>query len=232
MNRAARRTRSALVVAALVVASTFLTISGCSAGGAAPPSLPQPSSPATSSGSVTPAPRPRTQAATQAPPAVPTVGTDPRTQSVESTPAPVKLSVRGRDIDMPVVPVGVADTGDMALPASNRDVGWYEFGGRPADDAGVTVMAAHVDTVAEGLGPFARLKGVRKGTEITVTTADGTVHRYRVSAVDEIAKSSVPLADVFQRSGPARLVLITCGGAYDQGVGYTDNVLVTAVPES
>lgn len=144
----------------------------------------------------------------------------------------MQLAVRGRNIDMPVVPVGVAENGEMAIPPSNRDVGWYEFGARPDDDAGVTVMAAHVDTVAEGLGPFARLKGIRKGSEVTVTTADGTTHRYKVSAVDEIAKSSVPLAEVFQRSGPARLVLITCGGAYDRGVGYTDNVVVTAVPES
>lgn len=198
------------------------------------PSLPSPNSPAPLTPVAPPTPGPPAARATPRTPvlAVPTVGTDPRQQSVESTPAPVQLKVQGRNIDMPVVPVGVAENGEMALPGSNRDVGWYEFGARPTDDAGVTVMAAHVDTVAEGLGPFARLKGIRKGTEVTVTTADGTAHRYTVSAVDEIAKEAVPLADVFERTGPARLVLITCGGAYDQGVGYSDNVVVTAVPES
>ncbi len=39
------------------------------------------------------------------------------------------------------------------------------------------------------------------------------------------------MAELFARSGPARLTVITCGGPYlaDQG-GYQDNVVVTAVP--
>ena len=45
-------------------------------------------------------------------------------------------------------------------------------------------------------------------------------------------KSTVPLAEVFDRSGEPRLILITCGGAYHRGTGYTDNVVATALPES
>ena len=62
-----------------------------------------------------------------------------------------------------MVPVGVADDGMMELPETRRQVGWYEFGARPADRAGNTVLAGHVDTTAEGLGPLAGCAGVDEG---------------------------------------------------------------------
>lgn len=95
----------------------------------------------------------------------------------------------------------------------------------------VIVLAAHVDTRRDGLGPFARLRKVRTGAEIQLATGDGPPLRYRVSEVRTIDKATVPLDQVFQREGPATLVLVTCGGQYDRGVGYSDNVIVTAVPE-
>ena len=45
-------------------------------------------------------------------------------------------------------------------------------------------------------------------------------------------KSALP-DGVFARSGPARLVLVTCGGPFDAATGhYLDVVVVTAVPET
>ena len=73
---------------------------------------------------------------------------------------------------------------------------------------------------------------VREGANVTLTSADGTRHRYRVTAVEVLAKPRVPLAQVFQRDGAPRLTLVTCGGAYDRGTGYSDNVVVTALPMS
>ena len=43
-----------------------------------------------------------------------------------------------------------------------------------------------------------------------------------------IPKSKVPLDRIFDRAGPSRLAVLTCGGAYDQGSGYRDNVVVLA----
>ena len=44
-------------------------------------------------------------------------------------------------------------------------------------------------------------------------------------------KADLPLDEVFQRSGPPRLVLITCGGPFDRTTGsYQENIVVTAVP--
>jgi hypothetical protein len=67
---------------------------------------------------------------------------------------------------------------------------------------------------------------------VALTVADGTVHRFQVTAVELTPKSTVPLAQVFQRDGAPRLTLVTCGGAYDRGTGYSANVVVTAEPLS
>jgi len=149
-----------------------------------------------------------------------------------SRPAPARVRVASVDIDLPVVDVGVEASGAMELPTTVQEAGWYEFGSRPGDSSGTTVLAAHVDTRREGLGPFARLREVRDGATVVVEDSAGRGFSYRVTARERIAKPSVPLAEIFSRDGPPRLVLLTCGGAYDQGTGYRDNVVVTAVPET
>ncbi|MBI9115829.1 class F sortase [Sanguibacter suaedae] len=152
-------------------------------------------------------------------------------QPAPAPPAPAVLTVASVDISMDVVPVGVADDGTMAIPETALDAGWYQHGPAPASPAGTTVLAAHVDTRTEGLGPFARLVDVAVGADVTVVDGAGTVHRYTVSTVERVSKEEVPLADVFDRAGAQRLVLVTCGGNFDRSTGhYVDNVIVTAVP--
>ena len=129
-----------------------------------------------------------------------------------------------------MVPVGVADNGLMALPDTVAQVGWYEFGARPADRAGSTVLAGHVDTTREGLGPLSRLRELGPGAEIVVASQQGSARRYRVASVRKISKARVRLPELFARDGVERLVLITCGGPFDRRTGYRDNVVVLAEP--
>ena len=153
--------------------------------------------------------------------------------STPPPPVPARLVVADLDVDMAIIGVGTEADGTMTLPASGADAGWYRFGSAPASPSGTTVLASHVDTRAEGLGPFARLRDAQVGTAVSVTDEDGTVHSYTVSSVDRIAKTRVPLDEIFARTGPARLVLLTCGGAWDASIGhYEDNVVVTAVPDA
>jgi sortase (surface protein transpeptidase) len=159
---------------------------------------------------------------------VPVSDTEPSPVGTERMTRPERF-VLG-DLDLPVQPVGVGDDGMMELPTTAYAVGWYEFGARPADRAGTTVLAGHVDTKAEGLGPLAALRGVDEGTGIAVATADGTSRRYRVTDVEVIRKARVPLEQIFAREGRETLVVITCGGPYRRSTGYRDNVIVTATP--
>jgi hypothetical protein len=50
--------------------------------------------------------------------------------------------------------------------------------------------------------------------------------RYRVTSVRRVRKQALP-SSLYRRTGPARLVLVTCGGPFD-GHHYRDNIIVTA----
>ena len=65
--------------------------------------------------------------------------------------------------------------------------------------------------------------------EITVTRADGTQARFRVTSNEEFPKDEFPTDAVYGNIDHAGLRLITCGGEFDrQARSYTDNIIVFA----
>jgi hypothetical protein len=161
---------------------------------------------------------------------VPITGTGLEQQVPVAVP-PVRIRIPALGVDMSVQPEGVAEGGAMALPPNPADAGWYRFGSWPGSAEGATVIAAHVDSLDYGLGPLARLPEATAGTEILVTRADGQEHRYTVQDGGMTRKQDVAWDTVFDRSGPARLTVVTCGGEFDyERRTYLDNVVVNAVP--
>ncbi|WP_150306721.1 class F sortase [Planctomonas psychrotolerans] len=215
----------------------LLVLSGCSGTPAVPQGVPSAPAPLTTTpapgaglGEQPPAsPAPETAIVV---PDVPRQNSSIDAQVTREVVPPVNISVADLELDMPVLGMGVDGDGAMDLPQNTGEAGWYRFGPAPGDPAGTTVIAAHVDSAIYGLGAFARLREVTIGVPVTVRTADGAEHRYTVSEVVRTPKSDVPLGDLFDREGAARLVLVTCGGEFDRSTGhYLDNVIVTAVPE-
>jgi hypothetical protein len=144
---------------------------------------------------------------------------------------PVRVAVPGAGIDAVVDPVGVEPEGGMSIPADVDRVGWYRFGPVPGAAQGTAVLAGHVDDRDQGLGALAPLRTIEPGTELLVTDAVGAVVRWRVVSRELIDKRRVPLDLLFTRTGPPRLVLLTCGGPFlAQLHGYRDNVVVVAEP--
>ena len=142
---------------------------------------------------------------------------------------PVRLQLAG--VDAPLDPVGVEPDGAMTLPEDVDRVGWYRFGPAPGDDEGTAVLAGHVDDAEQGLGALAPLREAEVGAEVRVTDASGAVTSWRVVSRELIEKRAVPLDALFQRTGPPRLVLLTCGGEFLPELrSYTDNVVVVAEP--
>jgi len=169
------------------------------------------------------------------PPPLATGNVPRQAAALESQPAPASAPVGVRvetlGIDMPIEAVGTGDNSAMALPANPAVAAWYRYGAGPGSAAGATVVAAHVDSLVYDIGPFAQLADAPAGTEILLDTADGTVHRYAVASVEVVAKPDVPWDAVFDRTGAARLTLVTCGGEFDyEAKRYLSNVIVTAVP--
>lgn len=142
---------------------------------------------------------------------------------------PTRLVVPALGATLPVEPTGLDDAGFMDLPASPTRAGWYRFGPAPGSGEGAIVLAAHVDTRREGPGPLARLQRLEKADTVEVVTTTGR-HRYQVVGVERLDKSRVDLDDLFSRSGPERIHVITCGGEFDpEARRYQDNVIAVAV---
>jgi hypothetical protein len=131
----------------------------------------------------------------------------------------------------PVQPAGVHADGAMALPEDPRRVGWWTGGAQAGDPFGSVVIAGHVDSRVHGLGVLARLTSVAVGDTITLTSGASRL-RYRVTGIDTVLKARLAEdADVFRQDVPGRLVLITCGGAFDpRRHSYEKNVVILATP--
>ncbi|WP_199904916.1 class F sortase [Nocardioides sediminis] len=145
------------------------------------------------------------------------------------TPTPVRVRVPGIGLDAAVQPVGVGAGRQMRLPADPRVLGWYRFGPAPGGDGSV-VLAGHVDSRRFGVGPLAALQTIGVGDRVEVVTGPGSVRAYRVDSIERFSRQALP-EDVFARTGPERLRLVTCTGPFvpDAG-GYQQNLVVTAVP--
>lgn len=147
--------------------------------------------------------------------------------AIDRTTWPTAVRIAALRVDAPVQVVGVGSEGALIVPHSPMDVGWYQGGSAPGEP-GVALLTSHVDTRAEGRGVFAGLVDLDEGDTITVVTADGLEQRWRVTARTQHLKTELP-SDLFARSGPPVLALVTCGGPFDLTTRtYRDNVIVWA----
>jgi sortase (surface protein transpeptidase) len=100
----------------------------------------------------------------------------------------------------------------------------------PGATSGSILIAGHVDSARVGRGALFSLPKARPGQRVQVTSADGSVHAYRVVSVHIYPKRALPTS-VYALDGAPRLVLVTCGGPFDEATGhYLENIVVTAVP--
>jgi hypothetical protein len=149
--------------------------------------------------------------------------------TVRRTRAPVRVRVPGIGLDAAVRPVGVGTERQMRLPDDPRVLGWYRFGPAPGG-GGSVVLAGHVDSRRFGVGPLAALQTIGVGERVEVLTGPGPVRTYRVDSIERFDRQALPGA-VFARTGPERLRIVTCTGAFlPEAGGYQQNLVVTAVP--
>lgn len=138
--------------------------------------------------------------------------------------APARLRIRAAGVDAPIVHLG-ARGGELALPPAARP-GWFAGGPRPGEP-GRAVIAGHLDS-RQGAGVFWRVPTLAPGQAIEVIDDGGLVHRFRVTGRAQVAKARFPAGAVYGPAARPALVLITCGGPFEPGAGYRDNVLVVA----
>ena len=215
--RSTGRRRAAL--AASAAGCTLAIVSGVQLAQAQPPrELPTSFASAAPSSSVAPAP------AQPSLPAPPVLAQAP----VPVSPPPVQIGIPELGIDAAVTPSADTHTG-IEVPDDVSTVGWWVAGGAPQDLTGTTVLVGHVDAYDQGPGALYHLDAARPGTEVALTTADGLVTRYSVTDLQVVRKSAGLPASLFAQDVGPRLVLITCGGPFDERTrDYQDNIVVTA----
>ena len=145
----------------------------------------------------------------------------------------VSLEAPSIGVDAPLVAVGFVESGlyegQMEVPVDVATVGWYEYGG--SFGPGNTVLAGHISKPGER-GVFYDLKLLTLGDPVTVKAAAQNVS-FTVTRVATYPKTEFPAEAVFIGDGTPALVLVTCGGAFDQGArSYEDNVIVWLKPDA
>ncbi|WP_410789017.1 DUF4142 domain-containing protein [Kribbella sp. C-35] len=146
----------------------------------------------------------------------------------EAAVPPVRLKLPGV-LEASVQPVATGGNGQLQVPKSAADVGWWAAGAAPGSDGGTVLLAGHVDT-AKGRGVFAALSGVPVGTSVAVTGGDGGEHWYRIVARRTYKQEALP-ADLFHGAVKPRLALVTCTGSYDRTAHrYSENLVLYGVP--
>ena len=166
-----------------------------------------------------------TQPTTQSPP--------PESGLTDAQPPaePVRLQIPAIDVHAGVDATGLDDDGGMEIPHDIARVGWYEPGVRVGAERGTAVLSGHVDSREQGTGAFFELRSLDVDDRVLVEHADGSSSEWRVTARTVYPKDELPIAEIFTRFSEPRLVLITCGGAFDNTErSYEDNVVVYTEP--
>lgn len=150
---------------------------------------------------------------------------------VSSSPVPILVEIPSIDVAAPIVESGIDDESrQMEIPPRADQVGWYRFGSRPGE-SGSAVLAGHVDMAGFGPGAFFELDRLVPGDEVLVHMSDGTVLRFETVDIARVPKERLDVDKIFDHTGPPRLTLITCGGAFNETIrSYDDNVVARLKP--
>lgn len=142
--------------------------------------------------------------------------------------APVRLRIPEIEVDAPLMRLGLAADGSLAVPpaANSNLAGWYGGGAAPGAK-GTAVIAGHVDN-ARGPAVFYSLGTLKKGDRIDVVRADSRTAVFTVDAVEVYENADFPDSKVYGSAGRAELRVITCGGGFSPRTGYQGNVVTYA----
>lgn len=141
---------------------------------------------------------------------------------------PTHLTISRVGIDTSLMELGLSPDGTLQVPPDARDApaGWYGGLASPGE-VGPAVIVGHLDA-PDAPAVFYNLGALRAGDRATITRADGSVVSFRVREVGTYPREYFPTAAVYGPSRTSVLRLVTCGGSYSHGTGYTHNVIVFA----
>ena len=140
--------------------------------------------------------------------------------------------------------------GSLFVPSDPRTISWANEDAQPGSSHGTAILTSHINFVINGqlvVGALSDLAWYAQhavGKQITLRLKDHRVMHYRIVAgreysKDQLAGNDALRAELYDQSkvyGPprhpsGRLLLVSCGGAFDQFTGeYEDNVFLYLLP--
>jgi len=138
---------------------------------------------------------------------------------------PVHIRIPSVGVNAVVEAVGKKADGAMATPTKFADVAWYSPGSKPGD-SGNAVFAGHVNNAIGMDGVFSKLAAIEKGDPIIVEGPQGERLQYVVTETVMYPANEAPKEEIFRKTGPSQVVLITCDGEWDSVARSYDKRLV------
>ncbi len=144
--------------------------------------------------------------------------------------SPVRFTISKLGIDAGFQYTGLKADGDMEIPNTIVDVGWFTGSVRPGEQ-GTSIITGHVAQIRGGVvtkpGVFGTLKELRTGDRLSVLNDRGE----RITFVVRESRSLDPAADAKEVSssadGKAHLNLITCEGTWNpEKLSYSARLVV------
>lgn len=165
-----------------------------------------------------------------APVSVGNTKTSPNAPVVTRTVPPGHVSIPSLKVTAPLIAEPISGN-QLDIPSDVHDVGVWSGGGSITGTQGTVLLAGHVNWWNQGNGALYDLASIQPGATIYVRAPTGITTTWQVVALHAYLKADLPQT-IFAPTGQRRLVVVTCGGAYDPTTGhYADNVVAAAVPE-
>jgi LPXTG-site transpeptidase (sortase) family protein len=152
---------------------------------------------------------------------------DPREGRAAEISGSFSLRIPAIDVSAPVVSIKSNADRVLVPPRDPTIVGWWSDGVAPGSPIGSAVLVGH--TVRVGGGVFNDVGSLSAGDTIDVEGSDATL-TYEVRSVDVLSKDELAsrAEEIFNQSGPGRLVIITCED-WD-GTAWRSNIVTIATP--
>jgi len=125
---------------------------------------------------------------------------------------PTRLVIPSIGVNADIRNLGVTFSGEMEVPNSIVDVGWFKFGVRPGEK-GSAVIAGHLNGKNGENGVFANLDKLKEGDKLYVLDDKGESTSFVVRKSQTYDPGYAE--DVFSLNDVSHLNLVTCDGVWD-----------------
>jgi hypothetical protein len=147
--------------------------------------------------------------------------------------SPNRIVIPAIHASAPVQNMGELPNRELDIPLNPLVVGWWDGGAHPGAPVGSAVIAGHIN-YAGVTGAMAHIGYLDPGNKIYVSGQlddKAKTLEFSVTGVRTYRKVALPFAQIFSQTVAGRLVVVTCGGPFDEQTGnYLDNIVVYAVP--